>query len=235
MLSRRLLLRTIVTGLCATAAVAIVVLLSRSFDWLTGRILLTTTAISVCALLVVPAGALLDRDRRALLARSSALVTLGSFVLSVFLIWIDDRPVWLWKTWAVIGTLTLTAAQGCAVESRRRDSDSPLVNRLVTGSAVSGGILTGLGVLAILAEIQDGGFYRLPARSRSSTCSVSSWSRCSAAPPGRSAERIASGSTAGSSRAQAATSRRRRRTRSARRSAGVRRFAGSSAPRWLIG
>jgi hypothetical protein len=82
-------------------------------------------------------------------------------VLSVSLIWIDDRPVWLWKTWAVIGTLTLAAAQGCAVESRRRDSDSPLVNRLVTGSAVSGAILTGLGVLAILTEIQDGGFYRL--------------------------------------------------------------------------
>ena len=108
--SRRLLLRTIVTALCATAAVAIVVLLSRSFDSLTGRILLTTTAISASALLVVPAGTLLDRDRHALLARSSAVLTLTAFVLSLILIWVDDRPVWLWKAWGVIGTLSLAAA-----------------------------------------------------------------------------------------------------------------------------
>ena len=159
--SRRLLLRTIVTALCATAAVAIVVLLSRSFDSLTGRILLTTTAISASALLVVPAGTLLDRDRHALLARSSAVLTLTAFVLSLILIWVDDRPLWLWKAWGVVGTLSLAAAQGCAVESRRRDSDTELVQRLVTGSAVSGGLLTGLGVLAILAEIDDGGYYRV--------------------------------------------------------------------------
>lgn len=160
MSSRRLLRRIVVTALCATAAVGIVALLSGSSGSLTVRVLLTTTAISVCGLLVAPAGALLERDRRTLLGRSSALLTLGAFVLTLTLIWIDGRPVWLWKTWGVVGTLSLAAAQGCAVESRRRDTDTLVTRRLVLGSEVSGALLTGLGVLAILAGIDGAGYYR---------------------------------------------------------------------------
>lgn len=160
MRSRRLLRRIIVTALCATAAVGMVVLLSRDFDSLTARILLTTTTISVCALLVVPATMLLDRDRRTHLGRSSAVLTVVGLVVTLTLIWVDDRPVWLWKAWGVVGTLALAAAQGCAVESRRRDDDTQVVRRLVTGSAVSGALLTGLGVVAILAEIDSESYYR---------------------------------------------------------------------------
>jgi hypothetical protein len=158
--ARRLLLWTIVAGACGTAAIAIVALLALSFDRLTARILLTTTAVSVCALLAVPAGALLERARRALLARTSVVLTLTAFLLALILVW-AHTSTWLAQTWGVAGTLALAAAQACAVESRRRNTDRALVRRLVAGSAVSGGLLACLGVVGILAKIEDGGYYRL--------------------------------------------------------------------------
>lgn len=72
MQARRVLVRTTLAALCVTAAVAILVLLTRSFDDTTWRILGTTTTIGICALLAVPAGALLERGERRVLARASA-------------------------------------------------------------------------------------------------------------------------------------------------------------------
>lgn len=161
MQARRLLVRTTLVALCVTAAVAIVVLLTRSFDDTTWRILGTTTTIAVCALLAVPVGVLLERGRVRLLARASGVLTGATFVLTVIAIWNTPDDVGYGKALGVLATLALAAAQACGVESRRRDSDSPNIRALVTGSGVTGGLLAGLGSLAILDEIQDGGFYRL--------------------------------------------------------------------------
>jgi hypothetical protein len=159
--ARRLLVRTTVVALCATGAVAIVVLLARSFDDTTWRILGTTTAIGVCALLAVPAGVLLERGERVVPARASGALTGLAFVLTIIGIWHTDAGEAFWKTWGVIGTLALAAAQLCAVEGRRRDSDSPRIGSLVTASTVTGSLVAGLGVVAILGEIASGGFYRV--------------------------------------------------------------------------
>ena len=153
-------MRLTVSMLCATAAIAIVVLLGRSFDRTTWRILGTTTAVSVAALLAVPAGVLLERGTRRLLARTSALLTFAGFALTVGAIWHTGGGAWVWKTWAVTGTLALAAAQACGVESRRRDSDTPATRALVTASAFTGALLAALGIAAILAEIGGSGFYR---------------------------------------------------------------------------
>jgi hypothetical protein len=160
MLARGLLVRTIAAGLCATAAVAIVVLLSRHFDDTSGRILLTTSTISVAALLLVPAGMLLDRHARSLLGRASVLLTGLGFVLTLAAIWAIDHSTPFWKTWGIVATLAVAAAQGAGVEARRRDRDSPTVRLLVRLSAVTGALLAGLGVLAILTEIADSAYYR---------------------------------------------------------------------------
>jgi hypothetical protein len=160
MQARRLLVRTTLIALCVTAAIAILVLLTRSFDDTTWRILGTTTTIAVCALLAVPVGALLERGSRRLLARASVMLTGATLVLTVAGIWHTPHDAVYVKAWAVIATLALAAAQACAVESRRRDSDTPNIRLLVTGSSVTGSLLAGLGSLAILAEIDSGGFYR---------------------------------------------------------------------------
>ena len=161
MQARRLLVRTMVVALCVTAAIAILVLLTRSFDDTTWRILGTTTTIAVCALLAVPVGALLERGLRRLLARTSGALTGATFVLTVAAIWHTSHDAAYAKAWGVIATLALAAAQACAVESRRRDTDSPNTRLLVTGSAVTGSLLAGLGSLAIVSEIESGGFYRV--------------------------------------------------------------------------
>jgi hypothetical protein len=159
--TRRLLVRTTVVALCATGAIAIVVLLARSFDDTTWRILATTTTIAVCALLAVPAGVLLERGELEALARGSATLTGAGFVLTIAGIWHAGAGDAYWKTWGVVGTLALAAAQACAVEGRRRDTDSPGVGSLVTASTVTGSLLAGLGVVGILGEIDSGGFYRV--------------------------------------------------------------------------
>jgi hypothetical protein len=157
---RRLLVRVVVVALCATGGIAIVVLLTRSFDDMSWRILGTTMTISFCSLLAVPAGVLLERGLRPWLARASAALTAAAFVLTLVAIWSSPDEAAFWKPWGIVGVLALAAAQGCGIESRRRDSDSPGVRILVGGSVVTGSLLAGLGILAILAEIDSTGFYR---------------------------------------------------------------------------
>ena len=161
MWARRLFIRTTLVALCVTAAIAIFVLLTRSFDDTSWRILGTTTTIAVCALLAVPVGALLERGLSRVLARVSAALTTATLVFTIVGIWDTPSEDAYWKTWAVIATLALAAAQACAVESRRRDSDSPNIRAAVVASSITGSLLAGLGSLAILTEIDGGGFYRV--------------------------------------------------------------------------
>jgi hypothetical protein len=161
MKARRLLIRAIVAGLCITAGVGIVLLLAGSIDDTSFRILITTTAVSFFGLLAVPAGMLLERNRLSWLGRASATLTGATFLLTLVVTWLHDVPSSLWRTWAVLGTLTLAAAQGAAVEARRRDTDSDGIRLLVSLSMVSGAALAALGVGGILGSIDDGGYYRL--------------------------------------------------------------------------
>ena len=161
MKTRRLLVRAIVAGLCVTAGVGIVLLLGGSIDETSGRILITTTAVSFFGLLAVPAGMLLERNRLSWLARASATLTGATFLLTLVVTWMHDVPSALWRTWGVLGTLTLAAAQAATVEARRRDADSDRVRLLVSLSMVSGAALAALGVGGILGSIDDSGYYRL--------------------------------------------------------------------------
>jgi hypothetical protein len=155
-----MLVRTTVVAVCVTGAIAIVDLLAGDFSDTTWRILGTTTAVSFCALLAVPAGVLLERGERTWLARASAALTAAGFVLTVAGLWHSDDNAGFWKLWGVTGTLALAAAQACAVEARRRDSDSTGARTLVSASSVTASLLAGLGVIAILDEVSSSGFYR---------------------------------------------------------------------------
>jgi hypothetical protein len=161
MKTRRLLLRAIVAGLCVTAGIGIVVLLSGSIDDTAGRILITTTSVSFFGLLAVPAGMLLERNRLSRLGRAGAGLTGATFVLTLVVTWMHDVPPSLWRTWGVLGTLTLAAAQAATVEARRRDTDSDGIRFLVSLSMASGALLAAFGIGGILGSVDDGGYYRL--------------------------------------------------------------------------
>jgi hypothetical protein len=157
--ARKLLLSAIVAALCLTAAIAVVVLLSGHFDETSWRILGTTSAISFFGLLGVPVGMLLERGRAVTLARVSGVLTSAAFVLTLAVIW-RHWANGVGKTWGVVLTLAVAAAQAAAVEARRRDNDTPPISLLTAGSMLTGGVLAAMGVLAILTEIDNGTFYR---------------------------------------------------------------------------
>jgi hypothetical protein len=159
--ARRFLLRTIVTGACVTAALAIIAILGGSLDGTSGRVILTTTAVSVFGIVAVPAQMLLDRGVLPSLARLSAALTGSAFAITVVLIWHDDPGGRWWQAWGVAGTLALATAQAAAVEARRRDTDTPAIRRLVSTSMVTGTALAVLGVVGIVGEVNEGGYYRL--------------------------------------------------------------------------
>jgi hypothetical protein len=160
MRARRLLLRTIVVGVCVTGAIAIYELLAGRYDDTSWRILATTTAVSFFGLLGVPAGMLLERGRALTLARTSGALTLVTFVLTIVLVW-RHWSDGLGKTWGVAFTLALAVAQAAVVEARRRDTDTSGIKSLAAASMVTGAILAVMGTAAILDEIADGSYYRV--------------------------------------------------------------------------
>ena len=152
--ARRLLLRTIVAALCLTAVVAIAALLGGRPGPTAWRILGTTSAVSFFGLLAVPVGMLLDRGRAHVLARASGALTLSAFVLTLAVLWMP-WTTWVGKTWGVLVTLAAAAAQACAVEARRRDTDAPQVSALASGSMVTGAVLDVL-LLVVAAVLRRG-------------------------------------------------------------------------------
>lgn len=159
MQARKLLLSAIVGALCLTAAIAVVVLLSGHFDDTSWRILATTSAISFFGLLGVPVGMLLERGRAVALARAGGALTVAAFALTIAVIW-HHWTAGVGRTWGVVVTLAVAAAQAAVVEARRRDTDTPAISRLTAVSMLTGGVLAAMGVLAILTEIDDGTYYR---------------------------------------------------------------------------
>jgi hypothetical protein len=159
MQGRKLLLTTIIGALCLTAAIAVVILLSGRFDETSWRILATTSAVSFFGLLGVPVGMLLERGRALALARISGALTLAAFALTLAVIW-RHWADGVGKTWGVVLTLAVAAAQAAVVEARRRDTDTPAISLLTDGSMLTGAALAVMGIAAILTEIDDGTYYR---------------------------------------------------------------------------
>ncbi|MFL5953975.1 MAG: hypothetical protein ACJ76I_07690 [Gaiellaceae bacterium] len=160
MQARKLLLRAIVGALCLTAGIAVVVLLSGQFDEIAWRVLVTTSAISFFGLLGVPVGMLLERGRAVALARLSGLLTLAAFVLTLVVTW-RHWTNGVGKTWGVVATLALAAAQAAVVEARRRDTDTAMISRLVKASMLTGAVLAAMGIAAFLGEIDHHSYYRV--------------------------------------------------------------------------
>lgn len=155
----KLLRAAIIGALCLTAAIAVVILLSGHFDETSWRILATTSAVSFFGLLGVPVGMLLERGRALLLARLSAALTLAAFALTLVVVW-RHWTSGVGRTWGVVLTLAVAAAQAAVVEARRRDTDTPAIVLLTAASMLTGAALAVMGIAAILTEIEGDTYYR---------------------------------------------------------------------------
>jgi hypothetical protein len=160
---RRLFLIALVASMCATAALAVAILLFSEFDDTSVRILGTTGALAFFSLLALPAGVLLDRGQAAPLGWLALGLSAIGLVLVLVLLWIDwdDSPEALLKSTVTASVFAAAAAQACATTARLREEDPRSVRWLYATGLAAGAALATLASAAAWAEIDDAGFYRV--------------------------------------------------------------------------
>ena len=159
---RHLLLGAVVASLCATAALAIGILLFGEFGATQGRILMSTLLVGAFGLLGVPAAVLVDQGRHRRLALASGALAAAGLLMMLVLIWSgDDPPQPLVKSALSVSALALAAGQIAALAGRRRPTDPSSVRRLYALSTVVVVALAAMVVLALWLEIESLAYYRV--------------------------------------------------------------------------
>lgn len=159
-LGRRLFLQALVASLCLTAALAIGTLLFAEFDHTAGRILLTTTFLSVASLLALPAGVLLDQGRAPALAWAVIAAAAAGFAVAMVAVWVAEDSEWAWKVALTLGLAAVAGAQAAASTSRRRPEDGPRLAWLYGLGIVLSIVLAALISNAAWKGIDSSGYYR---------------------------------------------------------------------------
>jgi hypothetical protein len=157
---KRTLLRVAIAALCITALIAIVAVVSASFDETEGRILFTHVLVAVYCLLALAVATVGER-LPVLTGAGFATCTVG-LVLAVIATWADrvGEPLTRWAFVFFVASFTL--AHGALVESRRRESDGAAV-RAISGATIAIGAVLGatLGVAIAAADDVSDTFLRV--------------------------------------------------------------------------
>jgi hypothetical protein len=159
-IGKRLFALVLVIALCASALLAIGILLLGEFDETQARILLTTGLVGLVSLLALPGGVLLDRGRHAPLAWTLICLAVFSLVIAMNLTWGDADSENLWRVAGSAAALTGALSQTATVTSRRRATDPSGVRTLFLLSLGSVCLLALLVLTAIWNEVDDESFYR---------------------------------------------------------------------------
>jgi hypothetical protein len=155
---RRLVSRALVGGLCVSGAVAVIALLSGSFDEIHWRVVGTSLGFSVFTCTAAAGAALRNRSQERLRALGAATVAASMAALATLVagLWVDDVD-WLWRAFGVTGLAALWTSHASLMLGALRPADSPTVRVLSQVSAFTLGIETAVGVAAILEIISDVG------------------------------------------------------------------------------
>ncbi len=146
---RRLVLLTLAGGLSVAAAIAIVAILTHSFDHTDARLIATSLGFSVFSALGA-AGTPARRQRK--LATLGLLTTAAAglaFALLELAIW-DQTTHWTWRAFGALAVLTLAGSHASLVLSARRASDSPVITNLTVISVLSASVDAILAMIAIV-------------------------------------------------------------------------------------
>ena len=155
---RRLAGKALVGGLCVSGAVAVVALLSGSFEEIHWRVVGTSLGFSIFTCTAAAGAALRTRSHDGLrtLGLATVAASLASLVTLFAALWIDDVD-WLWQAFGVAGLAALWTSHASLMLGALRPADSPAVRRLSQVSAFTLGIETIAGVAAILgADVGEG-------------------------------------------------------------------------------
>lgn len=155
---RRLVSRALVAGLCVSGAVAVIALLSGSFDEIHWRVVGTSLGFSVFTCTAAAGAGLRTRSHEGLRTLGSATVAASAAALVTLVggLWLDDVD-WLWRAFGVAGLAALWTSHASLMLGALRPTDSPAVRALSQVSAFTLGIETLVGVAAVLELIADVG------------------------------------------------------------------------------
>jgi hypothetical protein len=159
-IGKRLFGLVLVVALCASALLAIGILLLGEFDETQARILVTTGLIGFFSLLALPGGVLLDQGRHAALAWTTIGLAVFSFLVAMNLTWGDVDSENLWRVAGSATAVTGAFSQAATATSRRRATDTPGIRTLYLLSLGAVSLLALLILNAIWNEVGDEGFYR---------------------------------------------------------------------------
>jgi hypothetical protein len=156
---RRLASRALVAGLCASALVAIVALLSGSFDDTHWRVIGSSLGFSIFTCTAAAGGALRSRSHSGLRALGTATVaaSLSALVLLFAALWVDEDVDALWRGFGIAGLASLWTSHASLMLGALRPGDTPVVRTLSQISAYTLGIETAVGVGALLELVTDVG------------------------------------------------------------------------------
>jgi hypothetical protein len=153
---RRLAGWALVAGLCVSAAVAIVALLTDAWTDLSWKVVGTSLGVSVFTCTAATGAAL--RLRAAGWAQALGAATIGSsvaaFVTLAAALWLEG-PDWLWRAWGVAALAALWTSHASLMLRARRSDDSTAIARVTAVSVVTLGIDSAIGMLAVVGAFED--------------------------------------------------------------------------------
>jgi hypothetical protein len=146
----------LVVGLCISAAVAIVALLTDTWTDTSWRVVGTSLGFSVFTSTAAAGAALRLRPQG--WAQVLAVITIGSSaaaLLTLLLALWTDGDDWTWRAWGVAGLAALWSSHASLTLRALRSDDSKAIHRLTLVSVVTLGIDTSIGMLAVLGTFED--------------------------------------------------------------------------------
>jgi hypothetical protein len=158
---RHLLLVGAIVALSATAIIAIVALLAGDFADTELRVLATTGGFGLSSLIAMRGTALLDQRRHIALGRAVISLSALSFLIELWILWLDDDSELAWKSYVCSISIAVAAAQIAGMLGRRRATDPAWIPRLVWAAGTSAVVVAAMGWAAAIGEISRAGYYRI--------------------------------------------------------------------------
>lgn len=146
----------LVAGLCISAAVAIVALLTGSWSDTSWRVVGTSLGFSVFTSTAAAGAALRLRPQG--WTQVLAVITIGSSAAALLTLllalWTDGGDT-IWRAFGVAGLAALWSSHASLMLRALRSDDTSAVRRLTITSVVTLGIDTAIGMLAVLGAFED--------------------------------------------------------------------------------
>ena len=153
---RRLLGWTLVACLCFAGVVAIVALLSGSFDDTDWRLIGTSLSFAVYSALAASGTALRVKEHSAAPPLGVATIAAAGigFVLVLALLWLDDPREGLIRTWGVVTIAALVCSHAAIVLRGARSTDARAISAIVAVSIGLAAIDGTVGALATAGAVE---------------------------------------------------------------------------------